>query len=876
MSIRTDETILGLFLKAASEHKDFPAFNYFDQGWSTLSYGAFVTCVKGISSYLIRSGVGAGSRIAVLSESRFEWCASYLGILMAGAIAVPMDAELGSSEIQVLLADSEAVLLFCSEKTRWKLLGQIKTVNFDSDHFREIYRAAGAQACRPVSPEDIASIVYTSGTTDAPKGVMLTQGNLYSDATALINFGIISQGDNLLAVLPFHHTYPFMCTFLVPICSGAQITFPPSLKGPELLSAVKERGVTVFMAVPRLLEVLWNRIMGEFNGMPCLISTSLLILLRVCSHLRKATGVNLGKLIFGRVHRSFGRQFRFFTSGGAKLDVHIMQDLEGLGLTVLEGYGLTETSPVVTFNPVKKRKPGSAGKPLPSVEVKIIHPSEGGEGEIAIRGPMVMKGYYQNPQATAEALEEGWFLTGDLGYQDHEGYLYITGRKKEVIVLSSGKKVYPEEVEKEYLRIPLIKEFGVVGRNEGGETVDLYAAVVPDLDYIRDVKIGNIREVLKEEVGRVSSKLPAHSRVKGFMLRPGPLPRTPLGKLKRYALVELLEEEPGELEVRSEDKELLEDAVGEKVLICLTPLLRKKRPILSSDHLELDIGLDSLQRIELVVAIERAFQIELPDAFASEVQTVRELVSKIKGMIPEVGVEPQAPVQWDEILSTEPSEKEKKEIGLYQGKIGWFFAFLMLKALRGILKLSFNLQVKGIENIPEPPFIIAPNHCSNIDGFVVGAIVPHSIFKRLYFQGYQAYFNNPVSSRFARMAHVIPIDPEAHLIRALQLSSYVLRQKRSLCIFPEGGRSPDGELMEFKKGVIILAKEHQVPVIPVRIQGTFDVLPKGAKFPRSRPISVTIDAPLLMKDLTISRKPDGIDEDQLLAGALREKVKSLG
>jgi long-chain acyl-CoA synthetase len=158
----------------------------------------------------------------------------------------------------------------------------------------------------------------------------------------------------------------------------------------------------------------------------------------------------------------------------------------------------------------------------------------------------------------------------------------------------------------------------------------------------------------------------------------------------------------------------------------------------------------------------------------------------------------------------------------------------------------------------------------------VGAIVPHSIFKRLYFQGYQAYFNNPVSSRFARMAHVIPIDPEAHLIRALQLSSYVLRQKRSLCIFPEGGRSPDGELMEFKKGVIILAKEQQVPVIPVRIQGTFDVLPKGAKFPRSRPISVTIDAPFLMKDLTISRKPDGIDEDQLLAGALREKVKSLG
>ena len=870
-----EETILDLFLKVAPEHKDLPAFNYFDQRWKTLSYRDFLASVRGIASSLMKSGVQPGSRIAILSESRFEWCASYLGILMAGGVAVPIDAELGWNEIERLLADSGSVLLFHSEKTRAKLLGRIKTLNFDSDDFRQMCLNPGAESYPPVSAEDIASIVYTSGTTGTPKGVMLTQGNLYTDVKALITFGIITQRDNLLAILPFHHTYPFMCTFLLPICSGAQITFPQSLKGPELLSTIRERGITVFMCVPRLLEVLWNRITGELKGKPRFVSALLLALLRLCSRLRRSTGINLGKWIFGKVHRSFGAEFRFFTSGGAKLDLRIIEDFEGMGLTILEGYGLTETSPVVAFNPVRKRKAGSAGRPLPSVEVKIITPSEAAEGEIAIRGPMVMKGYYKNPEATAQVLQGGWFLTGDLGYLDEDGYLYITGRKKEVIVLSSGKNVYPEEVEKEYLNISLIKEMGVVPRNEGGQALDLYGVIVPNLDYARSAKIGNIREALRGSMIQVSTRLPAHNRVKGFMLHPGPLPRTPLGKLRRFALEDLLKQEPGEPEIRREDKELLEDAVGKKVIECIVPLLKKKRPVLSSDHLELDLGFDSLQRIELMVALEKAFLIELPESIGSEAQTVGELVSVIKGMTPEGEGKLRTSVRRREILSAEPSEGEKKEIGLTQGKMSWSLVVFMHALLRRILRLFFNLEVKGIEHIPEPPFIITPNHCSNIDGFVMGGVVPLAVFKKLYFQGYRAYFTNPLTSLFARIAHVISIDPETHLMKALQLSSYVLGQRRSLCIFPEGGRSPDGELTEFKKGVILLAKEHHVPVVPVRIRGTFEVLPRGAKFPRLRPIHVIIGPSLRIEDMARSPKPEGVDEDQFLADALREKVKSL-
>jgi long-chain acyl-CoA synthetase len=875
MGQQTDETILGLFQKAAARHKDRPAFNSFEREWKTLTHGEFLASVRGIASYLMNSGVRAGSRVAILSESRVEWCASYFGILMAGCTAVPMDAELGPSEIERLLADSEAVLIFHSEKTRLKLPAGVKAVRFDSGLFTEIRRIPEKSPCPSVGAEDVASIVYTSGTTGTPKGVMLTQRNLFSDAEALIRFGIIRPDDNLLAILPFHHTYPFMCTFLVPLCSGAQVTFAPSLKGPELLSTIRERGITIFMCIPRLLEMFRNRITGEIKGMPRVLSVPLLLLVRFCFLLRKTTGVNLGKVIFGKIHGILGPQFRFFTSGGAKLDSGIIEALEGMGLTVLEGYGLTETSPVVTFNPLDKRKPGSAGKPLPSVELKIMNPSEEGEGEIAVRGPMVMKGYYRDPQATAQVFREDWFLTGDLGVLDRDGYLHITGRKKEVIVLSSGKNVYPEEVEREYLTIRIIKEIGVVGNSEGGEASGLYGIIVPDRDYARSARVGNIREVLKGELSQVSNGLPPHDRVKGFMLHPGPLPRTPLGKLKRHALADLLRKEAEEPAAREEDRELLEDAVGRKVVECIVPLLKKKRPLLNSDHLELDLGIDSLQRIELIVAVEKAFLIDLPDTVGSEIQTVGELVSVIKERVPEGGGKAQAPLRWKELLSAEASEEEKKWIGLGQGVMTGFLVLILHALLRGILKVFFNLRVEGIEHIPEHPFILTPNHCSNIDGFVVAGAVSPRILKRLYFQGYRPYFMNPFTALFARMAHVIPIDPEAHLVKALQLSSYVLRQQGSLCIFPEGSRSWDGQLMEFKKGVIILAKEHHIPVVPVRIQGTFKVLPRGGVFPRIHPIRVTIGPPLLVKDLLVSQKTDEADEDQFLADVLRKRVKSL-
>ena len=361
-------------------------------------------------------------------------------------------------------------------------------------------------------------------------------------------------------------------------------------------------------------------------------------LLKFSGSLRKKTGINISKAILKPVHNALGNRFRFFASGGAKLDPEVMRSLEALGFTVLEGYGLTETSPVVTFTPMNKRKPGSAGKPLPSAEIKIISPADGSvlglmkEGEIAISGPMVMKGYYKNPAATEQALRDGWFFSGDLGYIDRDGYLFITGRIKEVIVLGSGKNIYPEEVEKEYSKIPLIKEICVLGLEEKGRIEALHAIIVPDFEYAKKQQTGNIHEALGWDLSRISGKMPPYMRIKGFTLYSEPLPRTPLGKLRRFMIKDLVKVKSEKLKVKSEDKALTSDAVGKTVIECITPLLKEPMPIQSKDNIELDLGLDSLQRIELVVSLENKFSIKLPETFASDIQTVGEIVEKIKGL----------------------------------------------------------------------------------------------------------------------------------------------------------------------------------------------------------------------------------------------------
>lgn len=879
-----------IFLKSAEICKDKTAFNYFDGEWKTISYEELMQAVKSIASHLMKRGIQKGDRVAIVSENRPEWCMSYLGISLSGGVAVPLDAQLGADEIRNLFADSETRLIFHTNKTEGHvqeasgaLSASIVTINFDSSGFKTILKTPEPERYPGLSEEDLASIIYTSGTTGKPKGVMLTHNNFCSDAEALIEARILSENDSVLGVLPLHHTYPFMGTLLIPAFLGIPVTYPQSLKGPDLMAAMRDKGVTILVSVPQLLELIRNGIVNKIKQLHRPLPGIMLAIMKISGNLRQKFKINLGKLFFRSVHKALGRNFRFFASGGAKLDPAIMKDLESLGLTVLEGYGLTETSPVVTFNPIEKRKPGSAGKPLPSAEIKIIDPEKHREpditqeGEIVIKGPMVMKGYYKNPQATDEVLKEGWFYSGDLGYFDNDGFLFITGRLKEVIVLSSGKNIYPDEVEKQYLKIEFIKEICVIGLEEKGMVESLQAVIVPDLEYARKSQTSNLQEALKWEINKVSSQLPQYLRIKGYTLHPEPLPRTPLGKLRRFMIKDLLKAKSGELKVKSEeDRKLLEDEIGRKVVDCIKPLLKQQVPVQSADNLELDLGLDSLAKLELVVALEKTFSLKLPETFTSEIQTVEELVARVKEYGKAGKSEVEAALQWGDILKTEPEPDEMEKIGLDQGLPYRIIVFLGLNIVKIILKTFFRLKAAGLHNLPEKgPYIIAPNHASYLDAFCIGGALPSKLFTDLYSLGVQEYFVGGLRGSFARVAHVIPIDTEAYLNKAMQLSSYVLRKGKSLLIFPEGGRSFDGELMEFKKGVGILSVELNVPVVPVYIEGSFQALPRTAKWPKFTGIKVKFGKPLYPSEIEESKKLSDMDVYQFFMHEVRRRVRQL-
>lgn len=648
------------------------------------------------------------------------------------------------------------------------------------------------------------------------------------------------------------------------------------------MAAMRENGVTVLVSVPQLLELIRNGIFNKLKQLSGPLPKIMFGVLGICRKLRQNFDINPGKIIFKSVHRALGEKFRFSACGGAKLDPQVMKDLEALGLTILEGYGLTETSPVVTFNPIEKRKPGSAGKALPSAEIKIIDPERHTEmgvmeqGEIAIKGPMVMKGYYRNPQATEQVLKDGWFYSGDLGYMDKDGYLFITGRLKEVIVLSSGKNIYPEEVEKNYLQIPLIKEICVMGVEEKGIIESLQAIIVPDIEYAKKAGIRNIHEALKPEIYSVSLQLPQYMRIKGYTIYHEPLPRTPLGKLRRFMVKDLMKAGARELRAKGEDKDIIRDEIGRKVVECLNPLLKEQIHVHGKDNLELDLGIDSLAKIELVVALENAFSIKLPETFVSDIQTVEELVSKIKeyGAVGIREIE-QMPA-WKDILMKEPDPEDREKVGIHHSLPDWLFILFVLNLVRTITKIFFRFKVDGIENIPEKgPFIITPNHASYLDAFMVAPALPTSSFRDLYTIGIQNYFTGKFREPLAKLAHVIPIDPETYLNRALQMASYILRNRKSLLIFPEGGRSFDGELMEFKKGVGILSLELDVPVIPAYIRGSFEALPRSAKWPNFTEIKVSFGKPLYPSDVDMAGKPAGMDSYQFFANELRERVRSL-
>jgi long-chain acyl-CoA synthetase len=823
------------------------------------TYRELIAAVASAAQGLAEQGIKKGDRVALLSENRLEWVFAYLSVVALGAVIVPMDAQLTDNEVAVLLRSSGARAICLSAACREKLPkgGELLVISFDPGEglsFSSLLTVhSDAELPQAPAADDLAALLYTSGTTGDPKGVMLSHGNLASNAQSLIKFNILRIEDNLLCILPLHHTYPSMACIVLPLSQGTTVTYLNSLKGPDIMQCMQETGVNAMLGVPQFFVGLRRAIFDELRKKPFVVRQIVNFLLILNGLLRQYLNKNIGKKVFAKVHARFGPGFRFFTSGGARLDPEVFTDMTRLGFTIIEAYGLTEASPGAAFNPLDKQKAGSIGIPLPDVEVRIVNPDEHGQGEIAIRGPNVMLGYYNKPVETAEVLRDGWFYSGDLGYRDQDGYFFITGRSKEMIVLSTGKKIFPDELEKFYKQIPEIKEICLMQGERG-----LEAAVVPDFDYLRRMNLSNSRETIAYEIEDLAKDLPPYKRITGLKIFKDPLPATRLGKLKRKAVADLYREqgERAEKPVAEIDTDLFDAPEAKKLLTCLESFSVKKN-IVPDDNLELDLGLDSLMRVELVVSIEKTFGIILPESFGSEVFTVKDAVVKIRELLaagPRAAGE-RVRVSWREILAQEPSDEVKETLSLETGPI-WNSGRYMIKIIvKIIFKVYGRLSVRGLENLPtKGPFIIAPNHVSLADAPSVMAAVSWKIGSQTFFLGTSDYFDGPVRSRIAKLIQVIPVDMDARLYNALQLSAHVLRQGKILCVFPEGTRARDGRLHEFKKGVGIIARELNVPIVPVAIRGTYEMLTPGRKFPVPAKVTVAFGKPIFPGD----RDYDGI------------------
>jgi long-chain acyl-CoA synthetase len=844
------------------------------EGYRQIRYCELYRQVQGVALALVSQGLERQERAAILSENRPEWVIAYLGTYLAGGTAVPIDPQISAEEWRRLLDDSEAKAVFVSGE----LLTRLKPVLHDSplrDHIISLDPAPAGECAASLSElidrgqatfpppllpapslPDVAVIIYTSGTTGHPKGVMLTHQNIMAEISAVLQTIDANQDDALLCLLPLHHVLASVLNFLLPLSLGAQVVFADTLKRSEILAALQEAGITILATVPQFFYLFHGRIQEELGRRGRLARLLFRGMLRANRFCRRRLRWNAGRLMFGNIHRAFGASMRLFASGGSAFDPKVAQEFHELGFTILQGYGLTETTGAATVTPVERNVIGSVGRALPGVEIKILDPDQHGVGEVAIRGPIVMKGYYHNPEATAEAIRSGWFLSGDLGWLDPEGNLYITGRKKEVIVLPNGKNIYPDELEAHFEQCPYIEEIAILGLadpgREGAER--LHGVVVPDFAALKLNRIANAREILSYEIARLSHKLPQYKRLMSYQIQVEPLPRTTTRKIKRLDLKHQIES--GQLKgiedagappaLNPEDRELLESAVGQEVLTALRETYRRDREINLDMNLELDLGFDSMERVEFMASLEQSLAVKLPEGFSAEIFTVRDLIRglQVEGQTGAAnrGTQLQG---WGSILSKEALEKDPTLRPQFAGPALTLLKYGGLRMIYLLFKALFRLEVAGLQNLPrEGPFLLCPNHLSYIDPLIVLAPLPFRIVKRVFFVGASEFFVSLWMKALARATDIFPVDPDVHLLRAMKIGACGLRRGRILCIFPEGSRSFDGRLGTFRKGAAILAREIGVVTVPVVIGGAYEVWPRDSMRIRLHKLRVEFGEPI--------------------------------
>lgn len=859
----------------------------------TRSFADLSENVRRLASGLIKTGLQAGEPVVLYAPNRPEWIIACLALLSTGAVPVPVDSQSAGQELGHIIRDSDARRLVTVRSLVERLVNlgldegrSLILLDADEHDPRSWRRLLGSpiEAGCVVKPEDYALLFYTSGSSGRPKGVPLTHTNLLSNLEALIDVLVYQPDERVLLPLPLHHVYPFMVGFLAPCALGLPIILPHSLTGPQMLRALREGRVTAIIGVPRLYSALYAAIEERLRRKGRAVALLVHGLLTLSILLARRYGLRLGERLFAPIRRQMGPHLRTLVYGGAAMPSDLAWRLAGLGWQVAGGYGLTETSPILTLTLPGSRVIDTAGKPLPNVHLRIAEADpETGQGEIQAKGPNVFAGYWHLPEKTAEVFtQDGWFRTGDLGYLDREGYLHIVGRASSRITLPGGEKIWPERIEQVLDEAPSVRESAVLVRD--GRLVGI---VVPRVTSFHEEERDGLIRTIRAELDERLRQVPSYCRLTEFVIRLDPLPRTRLGKLQRHKLADLFEAGKREgtrphVETRPiaiesmapEDRQLLEDQVALAVWKWLAARFPTVR-LTPDTHMTLDLGLDSLAWLALTLELRDKLGVDLHEEAIARIGTVRDLLreaveaDQVKGGT----LDPVLQLKRPESLLDQRQRRWLEERGWALRGLGT----VVFRVIRRLMRTVFWLEVKGRERIGqmEGPCIVISNHASVLDPLTIIAALPDGVLHRTYWGGWTGImFKNPLMRLISRAVQVLPIDQSGRPLADVALGAAALARGYNLVWFPEGGRSRDGMLQPFQSGIGLLAAAYPVRIVPVWIQGTFEALPTGARWPCRRPVTILFGEPIDPALLDIPER--GADRYRLVAATLHDRVALLG
>lgn len=791
------------------------------------------TVSKRVAAYLQANGITKGDRVVLWAQSSPEWVAVFFGCLRTGAVVVPLDTRGSAEFVRKVVDQTLPKLAFLSSGPTEGLdglgvpvvkLGELETLLDGVDPAPEPV---------PLAPDDIAEVMFTSGTTGDPKGVVLTHGNIVANVEAATQAVPSRPSYRLLSLLPLSHMLEQTVGLLAPLTGGASVCYPQSRQSTVIFRAFREHRITTVVLVPQALQLFMNAMEGRVKeqGRERLWH----ILHQVAPRLPMA----LRRVLFAQVHRQLGGSLKFVICGGAYLDPALARKWEALGVPVLQGYGTTEASPIISCNTFKRRKLDSVGRPLPGVEVRIAS-----DGEVLVRGPNITPGYWQDPHATRAAFEDGRYKTGDLGCMDSDGFLYFKGRKKDVIVLPSGLNAYPEDIETVLKKHPDVADAVVVGLPTQGQEVQVHGVLL-----LKDGR-GDAEAIVEQ----VNSSLAEHQRVQDFTVWPEPdLPRTHTLKVKKHEVLEkLLQIKGGERPAPAGGQSTCME-VSALVRLLSRMVQRPPEQVQPSMRLGGDLGLDSLGRVELLATVETELGVYLDESQVSEAATV----GQMETMIAQAGKRSPMPQYWEWPLS---------------GPMRVVRAAIQAFPVFPLLRLVAPGRVVGREHLEglRGPVIFAVNHLSHMDTPVVLAALPRrwrlSTAVAAAADVWFAKWRLP-GSLMALLFNAFPFSRTDSVRPSIEHCSRLLDRGWSVLIYPEGTRSNTGHMGAFKSGTGLMAVELGVPVVPVRVTGTYEVLAKDRTIPRRGSVQVGFGKPL-----RFSARTSYIEATR----AIEDAVRSLG